>query len=186
MLFLVGMESNASANILTFDDVPGSEIEPGIKWVPNGYGNLNWENVGSVNSDITLWDVTDTGYNRGRFSGEWAAFNTYSKMISITGSFDFNGAYFTSAYYTDDTIEAKGYLAGEEIYNKSWAINNQTPTWINADFKNIDHLTFKSNDIGLAMDNFTYSPTPEPASMLLLGTGLAALAARKLKKQQAA
>ena len=34
------------------------------------------------------------------------------------------------------------------------------------------------------IDNFAYSPTPEPATMLLLGTGLAALAgARKLKKQ---
>jgi hypothetical protein len=39
------------------------------------------------------------------------------------------------------------------------------------------------------IDNFAYKtfPNPEPASMLLLGTGFAALAgARKLKKQQTA
>ncbi len=44
------------------------------------------------------------------------------------------------------------------------------------------------NPIGLAIDNLTMStaaPIPEPATMLLVGTGLAAVAARVRKRRQA-
>ena len=176
-LLMFGMAGNANANILTFDDISGPELkdEPGIKLVPNGYGNLNWDWVGAANPAIA--GLEDTGYSRGIVSGEWVAYNWYAGMTyttSTTGAFDFNGASFTSASDPVITIEAKGYdNAGKEIYSSSWEINDKTPTLITADFKNIDLLTLNSSGNQFVMDNFNYTTAavPEPSTYALMGIG---------------
>ncbi len=172
VLMMFGMAGNANANILTFDDISGQEIDTGLKLVPNGYGNLNWDSVGAANPAVAA-DMAGTGYSRGIVSGEWVAYNTWDSVTSTTGAFDFTGAYFTSAWDTENKIEATGYRAGEVVYSNSWTINDQTPTWIKADFKNIDELTLNSTGDMFAMDNFTYAPAPvpEPSTYVLMGIG---------------
>ena len=175
-LLMFGMAGNANANILTFDDISGQEIDTGLKLVPNGYGNLNWDSVGAANPAVAA-DMAGTGYSRGIVSGEWVAYNWYAGMTyttSTTGAFDFNGASFTSASDPVITIEAKGYdNAGKEIYSSSWEINDKTPTLITADFKNIDLLTLNSSGNQFVMDNFNYTTAavPEPSTYALMGIG---------------
>ena len=182
-LLMFGMAGNANANILTFDDVSGFEDEAGIKLVPNGYGNLNWDGVAVANPVAAGLD--GTGFSRGIVSGDWVAYNSWDGVTSTTGAFNFTGAYFTSAWDPANTIEAKGYRAGVEIYSNSWAVNDQTPTWITADFKNIDALTLNSTGSHFVMDNFTYTPAPapapEPSTYVLMGIG-GLLLASLLKK----
>ena len=38
------------ATVVTFDDIPGAII-PSLFPIPNGYGSLNWYNLGGVHGD---------------------------------------------------------------------------------------------------------------------------------------
>jgi PEP-CTERM motif len=183
--------SAASAAVLTFDDLTPTSSYANV---PNGYGGLDWTNMGYLNSGSSIY--TGSGYDLGRVSGDYVAFNKGGMTAQISdGSFDFNDAYFTAAWNNGLNIHAQGLLGGTLVYDVTFQVDYDNPYWLNANFIGIDELVFDSyggTNIGLngigtqfAMDNFTYNesaPVPEPATMLLLGAGLIGLAAVNRKK----
>lgn len=178
-LFLLLSSSFACAAVIDFDDLSGNTVES----IADGYQGFNWVTLASVNKNNYL----GTGYAAGTVSGNNAVFNQFGNSISISlasdGSFDFIGAFFTSAWVSDyfHEISFEGWLGGAVIYSldSAQAITSDTPTWIQLDWAGIDQLTIYSNLDGWSqwvMDDFTVSinnaSVPESSSLVLLLMGL--------------
>lgn len=193
-----GGVTTASATTLTFDDIAADEI--GV--IPSGYGGLDWGNMAYVRA--TTYEGGDSGYNNGRASGEYVAFNSTGGPadvleISSAGTFDFNSTYLTAAWRDGMSIQVRGYNDGALLYDQTVVVDTYFPTLFTFNFLGVDRLNFTSfggvrkhpgKGFQFAMDDFTFNapqvPVPEPASLILLGTGVAALLRRRLKKARAA
>jgi hypothetical protein len=188
----LAISGTTSALVLTFDDVSTIVYEA----IPDGYGGLDWDNMTVVDG---TWYSPGSGYDNGTVSEDYVALNLGGDPASILVSagegfpaFDFEGAYLTAAWSDGLNINVVGSLGGSEVYNQTVVVDTDGPTWFDFDYYNVDTLVFSSfigEETGLgyqfAMDNFTYTPIPEPTTMLMLGCLGAGLAGtRKLRSKK--
>jgi len=170
---LVVCSTSAFSAVVTFDDFSTTS---GHVALTDGYAGLNWDNFGVIHQD----SLPGSGYELGTVSGDYTAFNWADRTTLTTSSsaFDFNGAYFTSAWDPLSTLHLLGSAGGSVVYDIDVDISNTGPLWIQADFIGIDSLTlYTSPGTQFVMDNFTVNETSvsEPASLALLGLGLMGL-----------
>ncbi|QYF94206.1 PEP-CTERM sorting domain-containing protein [Massilia sp. PAMC28688] len=166
---------SASADVVTFDDLPGDEADV----VANGYAGFTWDNVGALRADT----YPDSGYAAGVVSPGNVAYNRDggTVMIGKTGGFHFVGAYFTSAWL-DQELAFEGWRDGQLVVSTSvsYVIDTMTPVWIQLGWAGIDTLAiYNSSGTQWAMDDFT---VPEPGSLALLGACAAGLAMARRRK----
>jgi len=192
---IIAVSGPARADVLTFDDITSTTTY--TQSIPSGYGGFEWDKWG------VIYDGTWAGYMNAPVSGHYSAFNLYadpaSVLVVLAGdfpAFDFEGGYFTAAWNTGLNIDVVGYRDGSPVYTTTVTANTLAPTWHSFGYSNIDELVFTSyggtpygytggGGEHFAMDNFTYTPIPEPASMLVLGGLGAGLAgARKLRRKK--
>jgi hypothetical protein len=176
---LLGLGGSASGQVqvLTFDDLPGSEER-----IPNGYGGFEWSNLWYLDA-VNYW-LNPSGYQAGMVSANNVAFNGYgnpaSMMIQGPGEFHFIGTYLTAAWNTGLNIEIIGTLGGTPVDSRTVTVDRLAPTWFEFNW-DVDAISFRSyggtpypqSGQQFAMDNFTF--VPEPAMMALLGAGIPVL-----------
>lgn len=192
-LMALGTTGAAQAAVLTFDDVSNTSSFDSIY---NGYGGFNWNNFLVENG--TSLPVTGTGYDNGRVSGDYTAFNGFGQLAILSNSvFDFNGTYLTGAWHDGLSIVVEGLKNGSSLYSKTVVVDTTGPTWFDFNFLGIDQLKFTSfggvnpgfsggDGTQFAMDNFTFNETksvPEPTTTLGL-LALGALGAGSMLKRK--
>jgi len=178
---------HAQAVVLDFEDLFATISQS----IPDGYQGFNWDSAAKLCT--TNGHMLMSGFKTGTVSGDMVAFNAFGITpsnidLAGDGTFDFNGAYFTSAWY-DQTISFGGYNDGSLLYTSGdYPINTTSPLWIELNWSGIDRLQIHSTNMQWVMDDFTYNktapepaqnsspePVPEPATLILLGSGLAGL-----------
>ena len=183
VMLVIGVVASAGATVITFEDVPNADSGTWDNPIPNGYYGFNWTNFYVLHENYH----PNSGYDNGSIEpGDWVAYNGGGEEASIecSGSFNFDGAFFTAAWNHELNINIKGYRNGNLLYDQTIVVDTSGSIWFDANFDGIDKLVFSSfggTDAGLggsgthfAMDNFTYcsSCVPLPSTVLLLGSGL--------------
>jgi hypothetical protein len=187
--FIGCMPAAALAAVVTFDDVP-----PGP--VPAGYEGLTWGTSSddavpgftgyfSVSGDAsyaTPHSAPNYVYNAWGPNNLWFSFA--SPVISFTG------AWFARAVGASDDYEADRVRLRDDLGNVSaWLDLTVAPQFLSAGFLGSTTVyveraggvggTTGGNARWYTMDDVTYEPVPEPATMLLVGGGLLGLYARR-------
>ncbi|VAX32118.1 hypothetical protein MNBD_NITROSPIRAE03-1246 [hydrothermal vent metagenome] len=188
----------AKATVLTFDDLPALGNGTYAQIV-SPYGGLDWS------SSWYYMNTTDRddGYANGTVSGDYVAFNGGADDVSINNGvvFDWDGAYFTSAWDEGLNIDIKGYSGAALLYSTTLVVGPKGPALFAANWAGIDNLTFSSYYLyskccgkgsskgccgdtekpsQFVMDNFSFNNkpsenVPEPTTFLLIGSGLVGL-----------
>ena len=174
----LALAGSASAGVVTFE----SANDVSANGLTTDFGRLQCSTYG----------ISNSGYCRGRASGDWVGYFASTASIAKTGAlpFTFNGAYLTAAWNDNMSIQVVGYRNNVVVYTQTKIISDDVATYFAFNYLNVDRVTFRSFggvDAGtpgagswVAMDNVTFNEAiaavPEPVSLALIGLGLAGLA----------
>ena len=173
----------ASATVLNFDDITGSD---GYASVPGNYGGLDWSNAGL--SVFTAEQAPFTAHSgSGRVTSDWTDGGPSASIIRFLAPTIFDGAWF--AGYSDSSVRFDMYLGGQLVASSLTLQLTEAPAFLNAGWGSaIDTVVVSSGFQGsYVMDDWKFdsaAAVPEPGSLALVlaGFGLAGVMRSRARK----
>lgn len=198
VVFVFTFSTMAGAVVLTFDDVPGGSTQDGIGPL-HGYGDEDsyqgFKILNETNHPLRWVDsVRDGTYDwGGSKSGEFTMHNELvgeSAIITSNSGQDFTFDWLYARVWGEDSrlVDIEGYKEGTLVWS-------DTGLTLDTDWRkfigSVNKLDMLKLNFGhaflvddLALNEGEPPPIPEPATMLLLGSGLVGLAGTKLRKKK--
>jgi hypothetical protein len=171
-LTFLGVAVGAHATLLTFDSYSASYTA-----VPNGYGGFDYTNFDLYNASVN-----------GAFSPGMPVSSPeviYNATSGVTSSISSSTVFALESFYADSDesgypVTVTGYGPGGAIVGDTdvLTLSPSTATLVTLNWTGLTSVTFDTPSSGpfgggqFAIDNVTVNPTPEPSSLLLLGTAL--------------
>jgi hypothetical protein len=169
--------------------------------LPALYAGFSWSNVYCLDGVNYQFP---SGYVNGVVSTNNVAYNGFgnSSSFSSANPFTFNSGYFTAAWRNGLQVNIIGRLNSAQIFSTTLSLNISGPTFVTLNWAGIDEVDFSAlggSNPGLrgdgthfVMDDLLFNDvqqvpvevTPEPATLLLLGSGLAGIGGFVRRRRQ--